>query len=68
MSLFKDFRTYNEQILQFRADIFNLLNTPSWGTPNGTAGPTGGLITGPRSFQNLTPDARFFQFALKYSF
>jgi hypothetical protein len=28
----------------------------------------GGLITGPRSFQSLTPDARFFQLSLKYTF
>jgi hypothetical protein len=29
---------------------------------------TGGVITGPRSFQKLTPDARFIQLSLKYLF
>ena len=28
----------------------------------------GGLISGPNSFQNNTPDARFFQLSLKYMF
>ena len=79
MSLFKDFHVLHEKVLQFRADVFNLLNTPSWGNPNGgsnvfgaggnaTNNSFGGQIGAPRSFQNLTPDARFFQFALKLSF
>jgi hypothetical protein len=29
---------------------------------------TGGVITTPRPFQKLTPDARFVQLSLKYSF
>jgi hypothetical protein len=69
MSLFKDFTTFREQRLQFRVDAFNLLNTPSWGTPSVTSdAPTGGDITAPRSFQNNTPDARFFQLSAKYIF
>jgi hypothetical protein len=69
MSLFKSFPTFREQNLEFRADAFNLLNTPAYGTPS-TAddSPNGGLITAARSFQNFTPDSRFFQFALKYNF
>ncbi len=78
-SLFKSFPTFREQSLQFRADVFNLLNTPGYGQPsntgNGTTGssavqvgPNGGQITGARSFQSFTPDSRFFQFALKYIF
>jgi hypothetical protein len=69
LSLFKDFATVGDQKLQFRVDAFNVLNTPSWSTPStATDGPTGGLITAPRTFQNNTPDARFFQLAAKYIF
>jgi len=68
-SLFKSFRTFREQNLQFRADIFNVLNTPGYGNPSTTnISSTGGLITGSRTFQSNTPDSRFFQFALKYTF
>jgi hypothetical protein len=80
ISLFKDFVISLNQTLQFRADIFNLFNTPSFANPNGnssgggiqsgisTDSSSGGQITLPRFFQNSTPDARFFQFALKCSF
>ena len=69
MSLFKSFRTFREQNLQFRADIFNVLNTPAYGAPsNRGIGNNGGRITGARFFQANTPDSRFFQFALKYNF
>jgi hypothetical protein len=69
MSLFKSFRTWREQNLQFRADAFNLLNTPAYGEPSQTGvNSNGGQITGARFFQNYTPDSRFFQFALKYNF
>ncbi|GAC1416493.1 MAG: carboxypeptidase regulatory-like domain-containing protein [Acidobacteriaceae bacterium] len=69
MSLFKSFATFREQNLQFRADIFNVLNTPAYGNPgNRGIGNNGGQITGSRTFQSNTPDSRFFQFALKYNF
>ena len=69
MSVFKTFTVFREQTLQFRADIFNLLNTPSLGQPSDTSiDSTGGKITTPRSFQKLTPDARFVQLSLKYEF
>ena len=69
MSLFKSFTTWREQNLQFRADAFNLLNTPAYGEPSTTdIGQNGGKITGARFFQSYTPDSRFFQFALKYNF
>ncbi|MGA8531587.1 MAG: TonB-dependent receptor, partial [Acidobacteriaceae bacterium] len=69
MSLFKTFATFHEQNLQFRADAFNLLNHPTWGNPsNQGIGPQGGEITSTKFFQNNTPDARFLQLALKYSF
>ncbi len=69
MSLFKSFPIFREQTLQFRADAFNVLNTPAYGYPaDASDGDNGGQITGPRFFQNFTPDSRFFQFALKYIF
>jgi Carboxypeptidase regulatory-like domain/TonB-dependent Receptor Plug Domain len=69
MSLFKNFTTWREQYLQFRADAFNLLNHPTWANPSTTNDNTnGGAITGPKFFQNNTPDARFFQLSLKYVF
>jgi outer membrane receptor protein involved in Fe transport len=68
MSLFKSFPTWHEQNLQFRADAFNVLNHPTLGTPNGSMDANGGLISGPKFFQNNTPDARFFQLAMKYIF
>jgi hypothetical protein len=68
MSLFKSFSSWREQNLQFRADAFNVLNHPTLGTPNGSMDANGGLISGPKFFQNNTPDARFFQLALKYIF
>jgi len=69
MSLFKNFTTFREQYLQFRADAFNLLNHPTWGNPsNQGIGPQGGQITSEKFFQNNTPDARFLQLSLKYAF
>lgn len=68
-SLFKSFPTFREQSLQFRADIFNALNTPGYGTPSNTGiSKNGGQITGARTFASNAPDSRYFQFALKYSF
>ena len=69
MSLFKNFITWREQYLQFRADAFNVLNHPTLANPavqNDNS--NGGNISGPKFFQNNTPDARFFQLSLRYSF
>ena len=69
MSLFKNFPTWREQYLQFRADAFNVLNHPTLANPSNTSiNPSGGNITGPKFFQNNTPDARFFQLSFKYTF
>jgi hypothetical protein len=69
MSVFKSFSTWHEQNLQFRADAFNLLNHPTLNNPSTTNNnANGGNITGPKFFQNNTPDSRFFQLSLKYIF
>ncbi|HZL28185.1 MAG TPA: TonB-dependent receptor [Acidobacteriaceae bacterium] len=69
MSVFKHFHTFEEQYLEFRADAFNVLNTPIYNTPSTTnIGASGGLITTARSLQNYTPDSRFFQLSAKYVF
>jgi hypothetical protein len=69
MSLFKNFTTWREQYLQFRADAFNVTNHPTLANPgNLTLNDQAGQITGPKTFQNNTPDARFFQLALRYEF
>ena len=67
MSIFKSFPVFNERwSVQFRADVFNLTNTPTWFNP---ATYLGGAtnITASR-FSGLQPDARVFQFALKLLF
>ena len=69
MSAYKNFKTWREQYVQFRADAFNLFNTQSWNSPSSTDdSPSGGQITSSQQFQNYTPDARFFQLAAKYVF
>jgi hypothetical protein len=68
-SIFKNFSAYHENKVEFRADIFNLFNTPALGNPNNTGiGTQGGVITGTRSLQNHAPDSRFIQLSAKYSF
>ena len=70
MSVFKNFKSWREQSLQFRADAFNLFNHPSWGNPNDDLSndPSGGDITGVQTFQSFTPDSRFFQLSAKFVF
>ncbi len=69
-SMFKDFRTWHEQYLEFRADAFNILNHPSFGNPGSTTTDitATAVLTGTGSDQNLTIDARFFQLSGKYVF
>jgi hypothetical protein len=69
MSIFKSFATFHGQFLQFRADIFNLLNSPWFAVPSySNDGPYGGQITSTRPVANFTPDPRFFQLSLTYKF
>jgi hypothetical protein len=69
MSIFKNIKTFREQNLEFRADIFNLFNTPALAEPSNTGiGTNGGQITGTRSLQTNAPDSRFIQLSLRYAF
>ena len=63
-SAFKQFRTYEEQYLQFRVDAFNVGNIASYSAPGSTATTTStfGQIT-----STLSP-ARQIQMSLKYAF
>jgi hypothetical protein len=67
-SAFKQFHIYREGALEFRADAFNLFNTPSYAIGTTNDGPTAGQITGTQFFQSNTPDARFFQLSAKIKF
>lgn len=61
-SIFKNFRLTERQRLQFRAELFNIFNTPQFDPPNTTFGsPSFGEIFS-------AGDGREIQFALKYSF
>jgi hypothetical protein len=63
MGLRKNFRTYETQTLQFRFEMFDILNHPNWSNP--IVDPTSG------SFGRVTGksnDSRQLQLALKYVF
>jgi hypothetical protein len=63
ISLFKNFLFTERWILQFRAEFFNLFNTPQFGEPNGSFGNP--------QFNRVTTQAnnpRDIQFALRLSF
>ncbi|HVT28765.1 MAG TPA: hypothetical protein VHE81_12195, partial [Lacipirellulaceae bacterium] len=75
--IFKTFAVTERINMQFRTEVFNLTNTPSFGAPNATisgwtSSTTGatpnsanlGRITATNSFYN----PRQFQFALKLTF
>jgi len=63
-SAFKQFRTFEEQYIQFRVDAFNVCNIASYSAPGATATTTSsfGQIT-----STLSP-ARQLQMSLKYEF
>ena len=63
MSVFKEFRTYKEEVILFRADAFNAFNIASYAAPNASiVSSSFGLIA-----STLSP-ARQFQFSAKYRF
>jgi hypothetical protein len=62
-SMFKDFLQSEKWHLQFRAEFFNLLNTPQFDLPNGTIGnPNAGVIT------STIGASRQVQLGLRFSF
>lgn len=64
LSLFKSWPIIREQSLTFRADIFNVSNSPTYSNPSNTGdGANGGQITGVRAFQQFTQTNRFIQFS-----
>jgi hypothetical protein len=76
-SLFKEFRTTERTHLEFRAEFFNLTNTPNFANPgfggNGVVASPGALdYTSPTTFgkinstRDLQNDQREIQFALKF--
>ncbi len=69
MSIFKSFKVFREDKLDFRADIFNVLNTPALANPSDTnINANAGQITGVRSLQRYSPDSRFIQLSLRFAF
>ena len=65
LSAFKDFNITESKVIQFRAECFNISNTPNFANPNATIGNGQyGQITGLNV--NYTP--REFQFVLKLLF
>lgn len=63
MGLFKNFRVTEHSQLQFRAEFFNITNTPHFGLPNAFIDlPQGGTIS------TLTTPPRVIQFGMKLNF
>jgi hypothetical protein len=75
-SLFKDFPIKEQIRLQFRAEVFNLFNSPNFGSPTTAIAFTGGAVnltgthvtTGQINSMNATWNQREIQFALKLLF
>jgi hypothetical protein len=59
----KNFKIYESQQLQFRAEFFNLFNHPNFGLPG-----TNPDVPGGNSVTNTATDNRQVEFALRYTF
>jgi hypothetical protein len=63
MSLIKTFPVTEKKSFDFRAQVFNLTNTPSFSSPSTNVNlSTGGQVTSTRN------QPRLFEFGLKFSF
>jgi len=63
MSLIKNFRVTESKMFEFRAQGYNITNTPSFSSPSGSVNlATGGLVTATRN------QPRLYEFGLKFSF
>jgi len=63
----KNFKIRESQQVEFRAEIFNLLNHPNFGLPGGGSSvPVD--VPGGASITNTSTDNRQIEFALKYTF
>ncbi len=63
VSVFKEFPVTESSILQFRAEFFNVTNTPTFGIPSTTTDTSsGGVVT------SSANNPRQVQFALKFNF
>jgi hypothetical protein len=69
LSLFKNFTLpFRESSFELRTDVFNVLNTPSFGNPGtGLSGGSSQQITSTR-FSSILPDARTIQVAGRFTF
>ena len=63
MSLIKNFKLTESKNIDFRAQVFNLTNTPSFGGPGGSTNlATGGTVTSTRN------QPRLYEFGVKFAF
>ena len=65
LSLFRDFPIFERETLQFRAEVYNISNTPTFAPPNSGIGTPG---YGSVSSTLLGIGPRIFQFAVKLTF
>jgi hypothetical protein len=64
----KNFKIFESQQLQFRAEFFNLFNHPNFGLPGGGSGQISVDFRGAAAITSTATDNRQLEFALKYAF
>ena len=64
LAMLKEFRVTERHRLQFRAEFFNIANTPNFALPGGTVDVAGGAAV----TSTLSDNQREIQFALKWTF